>query len=254
MPGLISYHGCGCNSMPRSALRRGRRRRNRWLAAIAVVGLVLLAGSVYLLLGQGRQGSSTSQQKPIILYVNQGNAVVNGSGFGQMLSYMSSHGFNTVFFQVYREGRLLFSLLTLQSFVNQTHRADLKIFFAIYITDAAQPLPTQIYGLHEDGVSLDMSSLDPTTQQTLLAGLRAGFTGETAVTTTNMSSTLNPNLLVLETYGPSMKQYIRYGVIASVGVFATSGLDDYETQFQYALQNSDGVMVFDYYGLLKAGY
>ena len=42
--------------------------------------------------------------KPIILYVNQGNGVVNGSNFGELLSTATSHGFNTIFFQVYRSG------------------------------------------------------------------------------------------------------------------------------------------------------
>jgi hypothetical protein len=43
-------------------------------------------------------------------------------------------------------------------------------------------------------------------------------------------------------------------MIASVGVFTTSTLQQYDQEFQYALSNSDGVMVFDYAGLVKAGY
>ena len=69
-----------------------------------------------------------------------------------------------------------------------------------------------------------------------------------------MQSPLKPDLLVLETYYPATQQYIRHGIIASAGVFATSSEQDYKSQFQYALQNSDGVMVFDYAGLLKRGY
>jgi hypothetical protein len=33
-----------------------------------------------------------------------------------------------------------------------------------------------------------------------------------------------------------------------------SSEQDYQSQFQYALQNSDGVMVFDYAALSRAGY
>ena len=69
-----------------------------------------------------------------------------------------------------------------------------------------------------------------------------------------MYSHLTPNLLILETYGSEFNQYIRQGIIASVGVFKTTSEQDYRSQFQYALQNSDGVMVFDYAGLLKRGY
>ena len=210
--------------------------------------LVAAAGSLYFLLDH------SSQQKPIIMYVDQGNGVVNGSGFGVMLRYAASRGFNTIFFQVYRQGSLLFSPVTLQSFVNQTHEVNLRIFFTLYITSAAQLLPTSIFGLHEDGVDLDMYAVSSSEQQSLLTELKMDFAGETAVTTPDMNSTLKPDLLVLETYPSYDRPYIKSGIIASVEVVATSSLEDYQSQFQYALQNSDGVMVFDYAGLLKAEY
>ena len=218
-----------------------------------MAAIAFAAVSTYLFFGLS-QGESERGQKPIILYVNQGNGVVNVSGFGTMLGFASSRGFNTVFFQVYRSGHLLFSPPILQSFVNQTHQSGLRIFFALYITNASQALPGSILGLHEDGVSLDMSALPLDAQESYLAALKTGFDGQTAVTTTDMSSPLKPDLLVLETYGSGYQQYIRPGIVASVGVFTTSNQSDYQSEFQYALQNSDGVMVFDYYGLQKAGY
>ena len=198
--------------------------------------------------------SQGSQAKPIILYVNQGNGAVNGANFGQMLGFASSHGFNTVFFQISRQGVLLFSASDLRSFVNQTHSAHLKIFFALYITNSTQALPQSAFGLGEDGVNLDMSTLSLSAQESLLQSLMGSCGCQTAVTTTDMASQLKPDLLILETYGPSLQQYARHGIIASVGVFATSDHADYQSQFQYALNNSDGVMVFDYAGLVKAGY
>ena len=97
-------------------------------------------------------------------------------------------------------------------------------------------------------------SVNTAAQEAFLSSLESGFSGTTAVTTSDMSSTLNPNLLVLETYAKDTRQFIRSGVVGSVGVFATASNADYQSQFDYALQNSDGVMVFDYYGLSKAGY
>jgi len=191
--------------------------------------------------------------KPVILYVNQGNGIVDGSNFGAMLTFASSHGFNTVFFQVYREGVVLFTGSELSSFVNQSHALSLKIFFALYLTNSSQAVPGAIFGLGEDGISLDMSTLSIAAQENLLIDL-ASCHCQTAVTTTDMNSPLKPDLLVLETYGVPSQQYIRHGTVASVGVFATSGLSDYQAQFQYALSNSDGVMVFDYAGLQKSGY
>jgi hypothetical protein len=69
-----------------------------------------------------------------------------------------------------------------------------------------------------------------------------------------MTLPISPDLLVLETYVPQLQQYIRPGIVAGVEVVATNGKADYEQQLQYALDNSDGVMVFDYAGLMKSGY
>ncbi len=229
--------------------RRRNRSKIRWYHAviIAVLLVAVVAAAAYTLNHHG-------PAKPIILYVNQGNGAVNESNFEDMLNFASSQGFNTVFFQIYRQGVLLFNTQQLQSFVNQSHAMDVKIFFALYITNSSQPLPTSVYGLGEDGINLDMSTLDLVSQERYLASLTAGFQGETAMTTTDMTSPLKPNLLVLETYGTAYQQFIKPGIIASVGVFTTSSAQDYHSQFQYALQNSDGVMVFDYAGLMKHGY
>jgi len=224
--------------------RRGVRRKVVYVAAA-----IILVALLVLLFFQTQSG----RNEPIILYVNQGNGVVNGSNFGTMLSFASSHGFNTIFFQIYRAGNLLFNSNGLSSFVNQSHAQGMKIFFALYFTNSSQPFPSAIFGLGEDGISLDVSTLAPSTQESLLADL-APCHCQTAVTTTDMNSPLKPDLLVLETYGPALQQYIRHGTVASVGVFATTSQTDYQSQFQFALSNSDGVMVFDYAGLLKSGY
>jgi hypothetical protein len=228
--------------------RRKRGRTSRTVAYVAVsIGILALFTFAYF-------SAQPHQSKPIILYVNQGNGVVDRSNFVPMLDFASSEGFNTVFFQVYRQGVLLFGTGDLSYFVNETHSRGLRIFFALYITNSSQEVPTSIFGLGEDGISLDMSTLSLGAQQSTLSGLQTAYHGETAVTTTDLVSPLKPDLLVLETYGLGAEQYVRHGMVASVGIFATTSKEDYQSQFQYALNNSDGVMVFDYAGLLKSGY
>jgi hypothetical protein len=192
--------------------------------------------------------------KPMILYVNQGNGPVNRTNFDAMTHYANSSGFNTVFFQIYRRGVLLFNQQDLQTFITQAHLKNLRIFFSLWISNSSQQVPSSIYGLGEDGVSLDMSALSLSAQESLLASLKVNYSGETAVTTNDLSSTLKPNLLVLETYATGTQSFIKPGIIGSVEVVATSSQADYQSQFQYALKNSNGVMVFDYAGLLKSGY
>ena len=233
---------------------RSRRRRaggaGRYYLAVGLLVFVVcvVACYVYILPHSG------PETKPVILYVNQGNGAVNRTNFAPMAGYANSSGFNTVFFQIYRKGILLFSQQDLQTFITQAHLKDLKIFFSLWITNPSQQIPSSIYGLGEDGVSLDMSNLSLSSQQSLLVSLKADYSGETAVTTDNMKSTLKPNLLVLETYAADKKSSIKPDIIGSVEVVATSSQANYQSQFRYALQNSDGVMVFDYAGLLKSGY
>jgi hypothetical protein len=215
--------------------------------ALIVIAVLAAVAVTYL-------ASLPHQAKPTILYVNQGNGIVDKSNFVQMVDFASSKGFNIIFFQIYRQGNLLFSSSDLGSFVNETHGRGLKLFFALYFTNSSQAIPASILGSGEDGISLDMSTLNLAAQEGLLANLKESYQGKTAVTTTDMTSPLKPDLLILETYAPAEQQYIRPGVVASVGVFATSSQADYQAQVQYALGNSDGVMVFDYAGLMKSGY
>jgi hypothetical protein len=199
--------------------------------------------------------TSTASNKPIILYINQGNGAVNQTNFGSLLSFSTGHGFNTLFFQVYREGSLLFQPDQLTSFVAQAHGQGLRIYFALYFTNSSQPVPSSIYPLGEDGISLDMSTLTLPAQTSIFSTVKAGFqAGKIAITTTDFSLPLTPDLLVFETYGAADQSYIHTGIVGSVGVFATTSKSDYQAQYQYALQNSDGVMVFDYAGLMKSGY
>jgi len=232
------------------------------IAVAAIIGYLLVSAAAQ---GQGGTARTTTTQqtsasatgtasKPIILYVNQGNGAVNGSNFVELLDTATSHGFNTIFFQVYRSGTLLFTDSSLSQFVASAHGQGLKIYFALYFTNTTQTIPSSIYADGEDGVNLDMSTLPIGAQTALFNELSSTYTGRSAITTTDPTLPLKPNLLIVETYGSGNDQYIHPGIIASVGVFATSSRQDFDQQFQYALDNSDGVMVFDYAGLVKAGY
>ena len=220
---------------------------------IAVASVVAIVAYSY---ASAKQACTAPvSQKPIILYINQGNGIVNGSGYTSMLKFASCQGFNTVFFQVDYSGKLLFSPPLLQSFVSQAHNESLRIFFTLYLTNDSQSIPRSILNLNEDGVSLDMSTLAAGVQQSLLDTLQQDFHGQTAVTTYDFNTTLRPDLLVFETYQwPQEQAEIQPGIIGSVEAVAASTYSQYESEFQYALQHSDGVMVFDYHGLTLKGY
>lgn len=230
---------------------------------LGVVIAIIVLSALVLSLGVKHGTSTTSSQttfsnpsnKSVILYVNQGNALVDRSNFSELLTYAKSQHFNTIFFQVYRSGQVLFNQSDLTFFEENAHLQKFSIYFALYFTSPTQQIPSSIYTLGEDGINLDMSTLPVSDQNNLLAALKQNFDGKTAVTTTNLTSILKPDLLILETYNfQADEQYIHSGIIASVEPLTISTSQGYQQQFQYALTNSDGVMVFDYYGLLKTGY
>ena len=237
----------------------GRKRRTpkvTWVILAAVIVIASVAVGYTYSNAYGRPSCHAPiSQKPIILYINQGNGIVNSSEYPAMLKFALCQGFNTVFFQVVYQGKLLFSPQLLKSFVQEARSANLTIFFTLYLTSDSQSIPKSILGLGEDGVSLDMSTLSTSVQQSLLATLQANFAGTTAVTTDNFGTTLKPDLLILETYAwPQDQSLVKPGIVASVEALATNSYSQFESEFRYALNNSDGVMVFDYHGMMEDRY
>jgi len=243
--------------------REAQKSRQTALLVLGFIIAIIVISVLVLSLGAKHGTSTTLSQttfsnpsnKPFIIYVNQGNALVDRSNFSELLTYAKSQHFNTIFFQVYRSGQVLFNQSDLKFFTENAHLENLSIYFALYFTNPTQQIPSSIYSSGEDGINLDMSTLPISNQNNLLSALKQNFNGKTAVTTTNLTSTMKPDLLILETYNfQADEQYIHSGIIASVEPLIIPSAQVYEQEIQYAVTNSSGVMVFDYYGLLKTGY
>jgi hypothetical protein len=242
------------------------RRTGFVILGIAIVAIIGISAVVFLHGASSSSSTTTTSggttavlnpsNKPVILYVNQGNGVVNRTNFPALLSFTKAHSFNTIFFQIYRSGQLLFTTDDLEYFPEAAHLQNISLFFSLYFTNSSQQIPNSIYNLGENGISLDMSTLPGSAQNSLLATLELDYrNGTTAVTSTNLTTTLKPDLLILETYDfQADEQYIHSGIIASVEPLALSSSAEYNQDLQYALSNSDGVMVFDYYGLMQTHY
>lgn len=246
--------------------REAQKSRQTELIFLSIAIVVIIAVSALVFFHPSHSLTTTStnsttsfsnpSNKPVILYVNQGNALVDRSNFSALLNFSKSQHFNTIFFQIYRSGQLLFTVDDLSYFVEVAHLDNISFFFSLYMTNSSEQIPNSILSLGENGINLDMSTLSDSSQNSMLASLKLDFTkGQTAVTSTNLTTTLKPDLLVLETYDFDQDQsYIHPGIIASVEPFAIPTSQEYKEELNYAISNSSGVMVFDYYGLLKTGY
>lgn len=223
-----------------------------------MVIVVVIAVAVGFFLYSGQHGNTTTAKSAQwrILYVNQGNGYVGENNFSLLIAMTKSHNFNTIFFQVYRSGSLLYTTDQMKYFITSAHDSNVSIFFALFFTEASDQIPTTIFTLGENGLSLDMSTLTTSAQSSIFSEVKSAYTqGKIAITTTDFSISLHPDLLILETYQePQDEQYIHPGIIAGVEVLATQNNQDYNQQVQYARDHSDGVMVFDLYGLLRTGY
>lgn len=191
--------------------------------------------------------------KPIILYVNQGNGFVEPDRFGDLLAFAKRFGFNSVMFQVYREGSFLYSLDDMNKFHDKSTRAGMRFYPSLFISKDGEKIDL-ISQLSAEGMNLDMPSLSLDWQSRYIAAVRQLFKGPVSVTTSNAQYPLRPDLLILETYGRENLRYVRPGVVGSVGVWLTTDKGDYLDQVSYVLAHSDGVMVFDYAGLLRKGW
>lgn len=260
----------GAESKGQKKRREAQKTRQTGYIILAIVVVIIIAVSaVVFIRGNSVRNASSSttttnrvfvisnpSNKPAILYVNQGNGIVNRTDFPELLNFAKYRGFNTVFFQIYRSDQLLFDSSDLSYFVEAAHLDKLSLYYSLYFTNSSQTIPTSIYGLGENGINLDMSTLPTSDQSALLSTLQLDIrNGTTAVTSLNFTTTLKPDLLILETYDfQADQQYIHSGIIASVEPLEIPTSQQYQQEVNYALSNSSGVMVFDYYGLAKMGY
>lgn len=246
--------------------REAQKTRQTGMIILGVVVVVIIAVAAVVFLHASTSSLTTTTNvttafsnpldKPVILYVNQGNALVDRSNYSDLITFAKSYGFNTIFFQIYRSGQLLFNTSDLVYFAEYAAFQNISLFYSLYFTNASQLIPTSIYNLGEKGINLDMSTLPDSAQSTLLATLKLDLrNGTTAVTSTNLTTTLKPDLLVLETYNfQADQQYIHSGIIASVEPLEIPTQQEFQEELQYALNNSSGVMVFDYYGMLQTRF
>ncbi len=197
--------------------------------------------------------TTTTGVKPIILYINQGNGFVEPDKFADLLAFAKRFGFNAVMFQVYRSGSFLYSLDDMNKFHDESARAGVRFYPSLFISKDGEKIDL-ISQLRAEGMNLDMPSLSLDWQSRYIAALRQLFKGPVSVTTPNLQYPLTPDLLILETYGRENLRYVRPGAMGSVGVWLTTDKGDYLDQVNYVLAHSDGVMVFDYAGLLRKGW
>ena len=131
----------GSKNKGRTVVSKPKKSRMPIIIGVVILLILVISASAFFLTQRNTTSTvetSTQSNKPIILYVNQGNALVDASNYTGLLNFAKTNGFNTIFFQVYRSGSLLFSQSDLTYFAVTAHTENLKIFFALYFTATNQ--------------------------------------------------------------------------------------------------------------------
>jgi hypothetical protein len=226
-------------------------------SVVLVIALFLLA-IFYVNVFPGNYGLGITTPKQIILYFNYGELgyKVNASNFPGVVSFAKNHGFTSLMIVIYADHHSRFNNSELQNFYDYAGTQNLTFVPSYYIESMNDSI--DVTGFR--WVNLDMERLsaaqqlayyDNVSQYVSLVSVTQPY-GETNLFQTKM--------LIVETYarlpGFWFEQlwFPHGGTICSVQVRDVRTEGEYQSEFQYCLRYSDGVMVFDYPQLLRAGF
>jgi hypothetical protein len=224
-----------------------------------VIGLFLFS-IIYLNVFPGGYGNGvvTSTPKPVILYYNFGEIGVtfNVGNFSSVVAFTKSHGFNTLMVVIYTNHIARFNDTDLLGFYNYAKSQNVTFVPSYYIESVNDAIDTKGFSW----VNLDMESLSQIQQKTYYDNISSTVPLVSVTQPYGEANLFYTKMLIVETYASLPKfwfdqiWYSHGGTICSVHIRYVHDEHQYQSEFQYCLKYSDGVMVFDYPQLVRAGY
>jgi len=195
------------------------------------------------------------QFKPVILYYDYENLPFNASQFPEIVQTTLGHHFNTLMVLVYFNHNAIFNQSTLEYFYMYAHSKNLTFVPSFYI----ESLGDNISAPGFPWVNIDMEKVAPSLQRFVYARISDQTSVLVSVTSPyGQPVEFAPSLDILETYSntPSFwfeqLGYWHPEHICSIAAWLVHSQQEYESEKNYCLKYSQGVMVFDYYNLLKS--
>lgn len=197
-----------------------------------------------------------SSKKPIILYYEYGFPPLKVSQFPRVVNYTLEHGFNTLMMVVYTNHEAKFNKSTIQYFVSYAESKGLKFVPSYYIESTGDEINVSGFSW----VNLDMERLTMGEQSLYYQRIDRIVPKVSVTSPYGQYIDYHTQMNIVETYASSplfwlaQLGYFHPGKICSVGDWLLNSQSEYDAQKNYCLKYSDGVMVFDYYNLLRAGF
>ena len=158
---------------------------------------------------------------------------------------------------VYVDHKPIFNSSTIQYFLSYSYSRNLTFVRSYYIESLSDNI--NVSGLR--WINLDMERISPDLQRFFYARTLAQGVGKISVTSPyGQPAEFSPSINIAETYAGSpwfwllQLTYLHYNHICSVGIWLLHSQQEYDSEKGYCLKYSDGVMVFDYYNLIKSGF
>jgi hypothetical protein len=197
-----------------------------------------------------------ADKKPIILYFHLPDPPLQVSQFPGVVNFTLRHGFNTIMMVIFNFGEASFNRSTVAYFISYAASKGLTFVPSYYIRSTSDQI--NVTGLA--WVNLDMERLDSYDQRVFYDRIAQIVPLVSVTSPYRQPVGFHTPMQIVETYATSpvfwldQLGYYHPGKICSVGEFLLNSQQEYDAEKAYCLKYSDGVMVFDYYSLLKSGF
>ncbi len=233
------------------------RDRTRPVYSVLIVVSLFFLSILYSNIFPGNFGVGiVSQDKPVILYFDYLEQPFQPSNFSNIVSFASSHGFNTLMIVVYINHKQIFNDTVLQDFYTYARSQNVTFVPSFYIMSSNDSFDARGF----NWINLDMERLSSDAQSAFFSSVNQNFSLVSVTMPYGAIQTFYTKMLIVETYDSLPKfwldqlLYSHGGTICSVHVRFVHSESDYRQEFQYCFRYSDGGMVFAYPQLEKAGY
>jgi hypothetical protein len=197
-----------------------------------------------------------SQKKPVILYYEYPYPPLEVSRFPWVVNFTLAHGFNTLMLEVFYNHRSMFNRSTVDYFISYAGSRGLALVPSYYITATSDKI--DVGGM--TWVNLDMERLSPLDQRSFYDNISQIVPLVSVTSPYGQPVLFSTPMNIVETYASTplfwlaQLGYYHPGKICSVGDWLLHSQQEYDAEKSYCLEYSDGVMVFDYYNLLRSGF
>jgi hypothetical protein len=220
-----------------------------------IVVIVTLCISTLLLIALPPAPSVHGSPKPVILYYNYENLPFNASQFPAIVNTTLQYHFNVLMVLVYFDHKLIFNQSTIDYFYSYAFSKNLTFVPSYYIESLNDRFNVSGF----PWINLDMERIAPNLQSIFYTRIAAQSPGIVSVTSPyGQPVSYSPSLDIVETYSSTpwfwflQLGYWHPGHICSVASWLVHSQQEYDSEMDYCLKYTGGVMVFDYFNLLKS--